>query len=275
VPASNPALMHLRRFAAVLIKHLGLSGLAFRAHEFITTRRLARASAAAFRTNAADGLPLPPASYMVLVGGETSVDAFLQGGAVVVEVLRDMLAAAGADLAQCRSILDFGCGCGRVIRHLRPFAQRTAISGTDYNPRLLAWCREHLPFAQFALNDLHPPLTYGDGAFDLIYAFSVFTHLSAPLQIAWMREMERVLAPGGYLFVTVHGESFRAELDDQERRAFARGELVVRHAFNAGSNLCTAFHPETYLRSLAAPGLEIVGYAPARLGQDAVLLRKR
>lgn len=263
-----------RALAGRILKRLGLSGAAFRAHEFITARRLARDSHAAFRAPAPDGLPLPPPAHMVLVGGDTNAEAFFAGGAAVVDALREMLAAAGADLKQTRSVLDFGCGCGRVLRHLRPLAAGSQLRGTDYNPRLIGWCREHLPFARFDINALQPPLGYADGAFDLVYAFSVFTHLPAALQTAWIAELTRVLATGGHLFLTVHGESFRDVLDAHEQRAFDAGELVVRHARNAGSNLCTAFHPRAYLQAIAAPGLVIVGHAPARLGQDAVLLRK-
>ena len=211
---------------------------------------------------------------MVLVGGETNVQAFLAGGAAVVDAMREMLSGVGANLAECRSILDFGCGCGRVIRHLRTQADQCRLHGTDYNERLIAWSREHLAFAQFDVNNLNPPLAYSSGEFDLIYAFSVFTHLPQALQGAWMRELARTLRHGGHLFLTVHGDTFVDALDVDERAAFAAGELVVRHARNAGSNLCSAFHPRVYLQRLAAPELEIVAHASARLGQDALLLRK-
>jgi hypothetical protein len=45
---------------------------------------------------------------------------------------------------------------------------------------------------------------------DCIYAISVFTHLSAELQDLWMKELRRIVRPGGHLLITTHGESFRA-----------------------------------------------------------------
>ncbi|HZP65884.1 MAG TPA: class I SAM-dependent methyltransferase [Rudaea sp.] len=273
-PANLPPRHSLRQFAGRLLERLHLSGAAFRVHEFVKTRRLARTAGGAFAAPAADGLPLPPPALMVLVGGETTPAAFLDGGAAVVAAMREMLHAAGTDLERCRAVLDFGCGCGRVMRHLAPLAPAVRLDGTDYNPRLIEWSRRHLPFAAFDVNALAPPLRHAASAFDLAYAFSVFTHLPANLQEAWLRELARVIAPGGHLFLTVHGASFRDTLDVEERARFDAGELVVRHARNAGSNLCTAFHPASYLARVAAPEFTIVGHAPARLGQDAVLLRR-
>jgi hypothetical protein len=102
----------------------------------------------------------------------------------------------------------------------------------------------------------------------------VFTHLSANLQLAWISELARIIAPGGYLFITVHGESFRATLTYEEQSIFDSGQLVVRHAGMAGSNLCAAFHPQRYVREVLAQHLRVIDYAPARLGQDAILLQK-
>jgi len=59
-----------------------------------------------------------------------------------------------------------------------------------------------IPFAEFDINALSPPLVYGEGSFGLIYTFSVFTHLSEALQVSWLAELSRVLKPGGYLLLT-------------------------------------------------------------------------
>ena len=52
------------------------------------------------------------------------------------------------------------------------------------------------------MNPLHPPLVYPGEAFDLVYAFSVFTHLPESIQFSWMRELSRVLKAGGYLAIS-------------------------------------------------------------------------
>jgi SAM-dependent methyltransferase len=53
---------------------------------------------------------------------------------------------------------------------------------------------------------LNPPLPFAeDNSFDLVYAFSVFTHIPAEHQEAWLLEMKRILKPGGFLVCTVAG----------------------------------------------------------------------
>ena len=101
-------------------------------------------------------------------------------------------------------MMDFGCGCGRVTRHLKDLPGN--VHGSDYNPHLVHWCAEHLPFGEFRTNDAEPPLPYDDDFFDFLYSISIFTHLDEPLQVPWMHELARVVRPGGLLLITVMGE---------------------------------------------------------------------
>jgi hypothetical protein len=93
-----------------------------------------------------------------------------------------------------------------------------------------------------------------------------------------MRELERVLAPGGLVSITTKGRSRLEPLDDEERRRFENGELVVQDARYEGRNLCAAYHPERYVREGLAGALEVVDFVPAVAGsaqtQDLYLLRK-
>src|SRR5262249_17727916 len=106
-----------------------------------------------------------------------------------------------------KTVLDFGCGAGRAIRHLLPLAPECELWGSDIDPRCIEWDRRNLgPDASFVVNDELPPLPFEDGMFDLVYAFSFFTHISD----SWARglvEMDRVLAPGGRLIATFMGEA--------------------------------------------------------------------
>jgi hypothetical protein len=67
-------------------------------------------------------------------------------------------------------------------------------------------------------------------------------------------------------------------LTDDERAHFQAGELVVRWGDVAGTNLCSAYHPEPYLRDVFAGGFAFLELeAEGALGnptQDLVLLRK-
>ena len=111
-----------------------------------------------------------------------------------------------------------------------------------------------------------------------MYALSVFTHLTEELQRAWRDELRRVLRPGGRLLLTTHGRSYLPRLDSDERNRFEEGELVVRWSDLPGSNLCSAYHPEAYVRSTLADGFELLTIDPegarGNPTQDVVVLRR-
>jgi SAM-dependent methyltransferase len=254
----------VKRAVLRLLERAGLVGPAFRAYERIVALRPAR-------VRAVDGPPLPPRRLMVRVAGTADPDWFLRSGRAAYDAI-----AAAVPLERVGSVLDFGCGCGRVTRYWADFAGE--VSGSDVNAEAVDWCRRNLPFAHFEPNALGPPLAFEDESMGLVYALSVFTHLTAELQLAWRDELRRVLRPGGYLLVTTHGRSYLPRLDEGERARFERGELVVRWGDVAGTNLCSAYHPERYLRDTFADGfafleLEAEG-ARGNPTQDLVLLRK-
>jgi SAM-dependent methyltransferase len=254
----------VKRRVLRLLQRVGLIGPAFRTYERLV-------SLGPQRVTPTDGVPLPPRRLMVRVAGTADADWFLRSGRAGYDAI-----AAHVSLDEIASVLDFGCGCGRVTRYFRK--HEGEVAGSDVNRDAVAWCRANLPFGNFELNGLAPPLVFADASFDLVYALSVFTHLTADLQLAWRDELRRVLRPGGRLLVTTHGRSYLPRLDDEERSRFARGELVVRWGEVAGSNLCSAYHPEPYLRDTFADGftfleLEAEG-ARGNPTQDLVLLQK-
>lgn len=227
------------------------------------------------RSGSHDGLPLPPPSLVYLVAGHFDLEEYYASGRFHAAFLRRVLEESGFSLEETRSLLDFGCGCGRVIRHWRGL-EGTDVHGCDCNGLLVRWCRRALPFAEFHRNGLRPPLPYEDARFDLVYAISVLTHLTEELQLAWMGELRRVLAPGGLLLITTKGQSRLGSLGAAERDRFQRGELVVQSGRYAGRNLCAAYHPESYVRDRLATGLRLLAFVPAAgdQTQDAYLLQR-
>jgi SAM-dependent methyltransferase len=256
-----------------LLERTGLIGPAFRAWES-TQALLAGRSAP---VDADDALPVPPPRLIVRVAGTADVAWFLEGGRLGAASVRGALQQQGVALDQLGAMLDFGCGCGRVTRNWAGLSD-VEVVGTDLSRPAVDWCRRNLPFARFEENGLEPPLVFGDQSFDLVYALSVFTHLTAELQLAWRDELRRVLRPGGFLLVTTHGRSYAPRLTTEERERFERGELVVRWADVAGSNLCSAYHPEAYLRDTFAQGFEFLQLdaegARGNPTQDLVVLRR-
>jgi SAM-dependent methyltransferase len=151
-----------------------------------------------------------------------------------------------------------------VLRHWSGLPT-TRVFGCDINPKMVEWCNEQLPFVEAAVNELSPPLPYRESTFDLVYAFSVMTHLSEELQHSWMRECRRVLKPGGYLLFSTLGEYFvsRDRLTDDERRSFESGNLVVLYESSAGTSLCSAYHPAEYVSRELAGDLDAVTFRAA------------
>src|SRR3954454_986130 len=103
-----------------------------------------------------DGLPVPPPHLIVRVAGTPDVAWFLESGRLAAESIGEALERAGTGIDAMTSILDFGCGCGRVIGNGPPFEVDAA--GSDLSGPAIDWCRETLPFARFETNGLSPPL---------------------------------------------------------------------------------------------------------------------
>jgi SAM-dependent methyltransferase len=223
-----------------------------------------------------DGWPLPSASLRFLVAGTDDLEVFLQLGRNGAELVRQMPGRHGRKLTEVGRVLDFGCGCGRVARHLA--AAGAEIYGCDASPLAIRWCETHLSFGRYAVTALTPPLPYPDAHFGLVYAFSVFTHLPVDLQRVWMDEMHRVVAPGGFLLFSAHGDACTEVLTLDERGDYDAGKAVVRLGERAGANECAAFHPPAYVRSVLTAGWDVVEHAPSGATgnppQDAYLLRR-
>ena len=237
-------------------------------------------------TVTSDELPIPPADLHFLVTGNHTfgITDFLSIGAGCAKNVVNSLKRHTVDIDSLDAILDFGCGCGRTIRHFRAL-RRTKVFGTDYDQRPIEWCRKNLPFATFSVNQLRPPLDYRDGMFDCIYAFSVFTHFSRALQLEWMPELLRVLKPDGYVLMTTQGQAYAAHLAPSDRERFEAGELVVLNEDAVGKAECMAYHPYQYVeQTLAASfNLSVLDFFPGKvvdlcrgmISQDIYFFRRR
>lgn len=229
-----------------------------------------------------DGLPVPPPEMVHLVAGMFDWDEiygmFHSGGELGARSIAGVLEKNGLDIKGFDSILDFGCGCGRVIRHWLPLTA-AKLHGSDYNPYLVDWCRANLQFAEFTVNGVAPPFDYEDEQFDFVYAVSIFTHFLEVMQVPWAREVARVLRPGGYALLTTSGQGRIDVASDADRERFESGELLVQREELAGTNAVATHHPERYLREILAPqgGFEVVDFVPdgqKDAQQDSLLLRR-
>ena len=106
-------------------------------------------------------------------------------------------------------IMDFGCSTGRVLRHFHAEAGSLGwrLHGVDIQARCIEWLRRHFP-KEFTVytGTVMPMLPFEDNSLDVIYGFSVFTHIKY-LWDMWLLELRRVLKPGGLLIQTIHTEN--------------------------------------------------------------------
>jgi SAM-dependent methyltransferase len=155
----------------------------------------------------------------------------------------------GIDAVHYRSVLDFGCGCGRIARQLiqqRPRPERYA--GLDLHPGMITWCQENLaprargfsfhhhdvryePFNPGPAKPLSAPLPFGPGEFTLVVAISVFTHLTQEQAEHDLAEIARVLDPEG-IFVSTwflfDKPDFPMMQDDQNTGRHVPPEMPAR-----------------------------------------------
>lgn len=177
------------------------------------------------------------------------------------------------------SILDWGCGPGRIVRHLPGLlGAGSSVYGTDYNKNTIDWCRSALPGIEFNHNSGSPPLPYQDNYFGAIYGLSVITHLSEENHYLWLAELLRVLQPGGLLLLTSQGDNFREKLTPAEQDIFDLGEPVIRGNVKEGHRTYSAFHPQRFMEKLFA-GCEILEHitrepSGANIPQDIWIVRK-
>lgn len=102
------------------------------------------------------------------------------------------------------TVLDFGCGNGRILRFLD--TSRCRVFGTDVSAENVEFARPHFPRVSLSVNQPMPPLDYRDAMFELIYSFSVFSHLSLDAETVWLRELARIGQPGCLYLLSVHGD---------------------------------------------------------------------
>jgi SAM-dependent methyltransferase len=76
------------------------------------------------------------------------------------------------------------------------------LIGADPDPPCIKMCREMLPGGEFIQIPTRPPYEFRDDEFDLIYAYSVFTHLAETVFNDILREFSRIVKPGGFVAFT-------------------------------------------------------------------------
>lgn len=232
-------------------------------------------------------VPEPDPELVFATQGGRDVASYTRSIPPALWLIQSYLDAAGVGMREIGSLLDFGCGTGRLLVSWWLDERRRALHGCDIHPDLVAWCQAHLPPPIAVRHSrLDPPLPYPEGSFDLVQAVSVLTHLSLERQRRWLAELARVLVPGGTLLLTLHGPLYVHLLTDAAaQRRFADTGYLEGAGAAEGANAFATFHHPRFAAGLFAgfrplaffPRGEIDGrppLSPLALFQDVYLLRR-
>jgi 2-polyprenyl-3-methyl-5-hydroxy-6-metoxy-1,4-benzoquinol methylase len=216
---------------------------------------------------------IPPAALRARVHGTEDFPSFDFIGAIVTKNIEDSIQEFDVCLGQNARVLDFGCGCGRILRHFASRCPSWKFSGTDIDEQAIEWCKQGISeLAAFDCNNSMPPLSYGDETFDLVYSISIFNHLPEDMQYAWLRELGRITKRGAFLFLSVHNMRLAASNDDS-------GFL---YRVGEGTDGLPDFYQMTYhsigyIRANWQKYLDVVAVLEKRVNnhQDLVICRRR
>lgn len=253
--------------------------------------------------NLRDFLPAMPEEAVQLRFTGDAGDVTLREGFNAYRLFRELYDKHATRMSAGTSVLDYGCGWGRIIRFFLKEIAPANLVGADPDRDVLAiakatnrWCRfEAIPFT--------PPSSLPAASFDLIYSFSVFSHLSEERHRLVRDDLARLLKPGGLMMVTTRTRGFidycaslRADTDYAKskpghtssavafpdtpaaKRTYDAGEYC-HHNFQQGGEWDhwgeTALSKK-YVEREWTNGLQFVDFIddPARLAQAVIVMRK-
>jgi ubiquinone/menaquinone biosynthesis C-methylase UbiE len=105
-------------------------------------------------------------------------------------------------------LLDFGCGWGRFLRLFWKDINENRLFGCDVSSEILDVCQQTKVPGNLSLISPEGRLPYRDRYFDVIIAYSVFTHLPERMNLHWIREIARVAKPGSLFCLTLEPRRF-------------------------------------------------------------------
>lgn len=233
--------------------------------------------------------PIPSGDLLYLVSGHRNAEIWAASRqSAVHDVIVPRLRECGFRIQQRRAILDFGCGCGRILAGWEGSLGAAELYGVDVNPALIDFCQHNIGFAKTTVCGAFPPLVLPNSGFDLVYAASVWTHMTLPQAVQWAGEMARVIATGGALMMSYHGDYYVHELASfapegcqslAERGYYVHKHLPPDQTF-LGSNDYATYMTSEFVRSLFK-GFQLLRIYPGACGpnsfaanQDVAIFRR-
>ncbi len=218
-----------------------------------------------------------PDAYTLYESYQLNYRMYIEDGALTAQEIIDSVI---KYLPPAPQILDWGCGPARITRHLTTVCEDAIISACDTNTQTIHWNQQHIQHIHFVVQPPEPPLPFCNDQFDLIIGFSVFTHIPATEQQAWIAELHRILKPGGILWITTHGHYFIENLPEAKKQTIRQQGIYSTHYPLAGHRMMSTYHqPETF-KNLLKEKFELLAHFdgasyPEKAGrQDLWIMRK-
>jgi SAM-dependent methyltransferase len=180
---------------------------------------------------------------------------------------------------------DFGGGTGRVFRHFAAQSDAWEVWSSDFRLSSVDWNLLHYPTSIKTFANIGTPaLPLPDGYFDLVTAYSVFTHIDE-FELPWLLELRRILKPGGIAYLSYHDEeTWRVDGRVRELVTSANG-WPLDAPLPAGKTVgvwreddpynCNVFQTRDYIDRVWGRFFEILEVRPLELGAQAVAVCRR
>jgi len=197
------------------------------------------------------------------------------------------IAARHTSLDRAFRILDWGCGFGRVSRHLYWFAPNAEVLGADIDAENLTWMADNMPNVKPVVSDIAGEIDLADKSVDIAFGISVMTHLRVDVMRVWLEELCRIVKDDGLMLLTVAGEgalSFSScWMKPADYAAWHRdGRIVFGNSGAVDSNIGGEdYYVQSYInqervREIWAEYVEVLEFIPAVFGyQDMVVCRPK
>jgi len=225
---------------------------------------------------------IPPAKLRFRVNGTPSLEIFVKGGKNNKNDLENALSKVEKNFDSFEKILDFGCGCGRLLKWLDP-KKNQKFYGTDIDNELISWCKKFLTAVEFSTNARMPPLKFVSNTFDFVYSLSVFTHLDEKSQFEWLKELQRITKKNGLILVTLHSIDIAKNSNKKIKIIegnFEKGFVYAKGGLFEGifpDWYQNSYHSKDYVMNIFSQFFQVLDYFPRGLGnfQDMVLLQNQ
>lgn len=179
-----------------------------------------------------DTIELPPQNLIAHVnGGYDPNDGWynLGGYTLALNLCLAIEKYCNKKIQSYNNILDFGVGCNRVLGRIPSI--HSSLTGIDIDADVIEYNSKTFKGKYFVNNSL-PPLGVQDNTYDLIWSFSVFSHLPIDLAKSWIKELHRITQIGGNIIITTHLEnmsSWHIKSDDSKQKYTQNGYIEDKY----------------------------------------------